>query len=265
MRPQIMAILNATPDSFFEGSRVNVQMAVDKAANYLNEGADILDIGGQSTRPGSVLVEANLEAERVLPVIDAVCKNFPQSRISVDTWYASVAQQALQMGATMVNDISAGDDDLDMLPLIAKTGVQYIAMHKQGQPATMQNNPIYQNVVQDVLAYFKTKKMAFEQLGISNWILDPGFGFGKTTEHNFSLLRNLRALREIGVPVLAGLSRKGMVWRTLNIEISEALNGTTALHMAALMNGADYLRVHDVKEAVQCVTLYQYYSANEFN
>jgi len=258
-----MAILNATPDSFFEGSRVNVQMAVDKAGQMLLEGAHMLDIGGQSTRPGSVSVAAVEEADRVLPVIQAVCKAFPQAVVSIDTWYASVAEQALQLGAKAVNDISAGDDDLDMLPLIAKQGVQYIAMHKQGQPASMQNNPLYNNVVQEILDYFKAKKKRFDELGIHNWVLDPGFGFGKTSAHNFSLLRNLRALREIGVPVLAGLSRKGMVWRTLHIEIEDALNGTTALNMAALINGADILRVHDVKEAVQCLTLYQYYCGNE--
>lgn len=258
-----MAILNATPDSFFEGSRVNVQMAVDKAGQMLLEGAHMLDIGGQSTRPGSVSVAAVEEADRVLPVIEAVCKSFPQAIVSIDSWYASVAEQALQLGAKVVNDISAGDDDLDMLPLIAKQGVQYIAMHKQGQPVSMQNNPVYNNVVQEILDYFKAKKHQFDALGIHNWVLDPGFGFGKTSAHNFSLLRNLRALREIGVPVLAGLSRKGMVWRTLQIEIEDALNGTTALNMAALINGADILRVHDVKEAVQCLTLYQYYCGNE--
>ena len=258
-----MAILNATPDSFFEGSRINVQMAVDRAGQMLLDGAHILDIGGQSTRPGSVTVAAVEEADRVLPVIEAVCKSFPQAIVSIDSWYASVAEQALQLGAKVVNDISAGDDDLDMLPLIAKQGVQYIAMHKQGQPVSMQNNPVYNNVVQEILDYFKAKKQQFDALGIHNWVLDPGFGFGKTSAHNFSLLRNLRALREIGVPVLAGLSRKGMVWRTLQIEIEDALNGTTALNMAALINGADILRVHDVKEAVQCLTLYQYYCGNE--
>ena len=255
--------MNATPDSFYEGSRINVQMAVDRAGEMLKEGADLLDIGGQSTRPGSVPISASEEADRVLPVIQAVCNSFPQSTVSIDTWYAFVASQAVQLGAKVVNDISAGDDDADMLPLIAKTGVQFIAMHKQGQPVSMQNNPVYNNVVQDVLSYFQTKKQVFENLGINNWILDPGFGFGKTTEHNFSLLRNLRDLREIGVPLLAGLSRKGMVWRTLNIQVEDALNGTTALNMLALANGADILRVHDVKEAVQCIKLYSHYSANE--
>jgi dihydropteroate synthase len=258
-----MAILNATPDSFFEGSRVNFQMAVDRAGAMINDGADILDIGGQSTRPGSIALPASKEEDRVLPVIDVVCKHFPQIKVSVDTWYASVAQNAISLGAKAVNDISAGDDDAEMLPLIAKTGVQYIAMHKQGQPASMQNNPVYQNVVHDILDYFKSKKMEFEQLGITNWVLDPGFGFGKTTEHNFSLLRNLRALREIGVPILAGLSRKGMIWRTLNIEVTAALNGTTALNIIALINGADILRVHDVKEAAECRELYKHYIGNE--
>jgi dihydropteroate synthase len=258
-----MAILNATPDSFFEGSRVNVHKAVDLAGSMLLEGADIIDIGGQSTRPGSISISAVEEADRVLPVIQAVCKAFPNSKVSIDTWYSQVAKQALQLGATVVNDISAGDDDVEMLPLIAKTGVQYIAMHKQGQPVSMQNNPGYQNVVQDILSYFKTKKEAFQLLGIHNWVMDPGFGFGKTTNHNFTLLRNLRALCEIGVPILAGLSRKGMVWRTLNVEIEHALNGTTALNMIALINGADYLRVHDVKEAAQCITLFKHYLDHE--
>lgn len=165
-----MAILNATPDSFFEGSRVNVQMAVDKAGQMLLEGAHMLDIGGQSTRPGSVPVAAVEEADRVLPVIQAVCKAFPQAVVSIDTWYASVAEQALQLGAKAVNDISAGDDDLDMLPLIAKQGVQYIAMHKQGQPASMQNNPLYNNVVQEILDYFRAKKS-----GLMSWVFTTGY------------------------------------------------------------------------------------------
>lgn len=252
-----MGIINATPDSFFEGSRVNQNLCAEVAGKMLDDGADVLDIGGQSTRPGAIAIGSTEEADRVLPVVEIIRSCFPDSRISVDTWYADVARQAIAAGAGIINDISAGDDDPDMLPLIASAGVSYIAMHKQGTPETMQINPSYNDVLNDVLTYFRQKKQQLADLGIRDWILDPGFGFGKTTEHNFQILANLNVFQELEQPVLVGISRKGMIWRTLKTSAEQALNGTTALHMAALMNGAAWLRVHDVKEARECIQLYQ--------
>jgi dihydropteroate synthase len=254
---KIMGILNATPDSFFEGSRLIDQKAVDVAGKMLEEGADILDIGGQSTRPGAIPVSASEEADRVLPVLENIAASFSNVAISVDTFYCSVAKQAVIAGANMVNDISAGDDDPEMLPFIAQNNISYIAMHKKGNPQTMQKNPEYKNVTETVIEYFRLKEELFQSLGINQWIIDPGFGFGKTIEHNFQLLREMQAFRTFGKPVLVGISRKSMIWKTLQSTAANALNGTTALHMSALMNGADILRVHDVKEAKECVSLYQ--------
>ena len=251
-----MGILNATPDSFYEGSRIHVGKAIDAAAMMLQEGAHILDIGGQSTRPGAVTVSASEEIDRVLPVIDNILQHFPGTTISADTFYASVAKAAVEAGATIVNDISAGDDDPEMLPFIAKAGVTYIAMHKRGIPLNMQHNPTYNDVVKDVIDYFSNKKILFQNLDINNWILDPGFGFGKTQAHNFQILRELKEFGIFKKPILIGISRKSMIWKTLNSSPEEALNGTTALHMAGLIHGADILRVHDVKAAFECLTLY---------
>jgi dihydropteroate synthase len=251
-----MGILNATPDSFYEGSRIHVGKAIDAAAMMLQEGAHILDIGGQSTRPGAVTVSASEEIDRVLPVIDNILQHFPGTTISADTFYASVAKAAVEAGATIVNDISAGDDDPEMLPFIAKAGVTYIAMHKRGIPLNMQHNLTYNDVVKDIIDYFSNKKILFQNLDINNWILDPGFGFGKTQAHNFQILRQLKEFGIFNKPILIGISRKSMIWKTLNSSPEEALNGTTALHMAGLIHGADILRVHDVKAAFECLTLY---------
>lgn len=252
-----MGILNATPDSFFEGSRIVNQKAVDVAGRMLEDGADILDIGGQSTRPGATLVSAEEEADRILPVIENIVRCFPSVVISVDTFYGSVAKLAVNAGAGMVNDISAGEDDPEMLPFIAERKIPYVAMHKQGKPQNMQDNPVYQNVTFDVVGYFEKKQDLFQSLGIDNWIIDPGFGFGKSIDHNFQLLKNLNLFKQFGKPILVGISRKSTIWKTLGTTAENALNGTTALHMAALINGADILRVHDVHEAKECVTLYQ--------
>ena len=253
----IMGILNATPDSFFEGSRIVNQKAVDVAGRMLEDGADILDIGGQSTRPGAKLVSAEEETDRILPVIENIVRCFPSVVISADTFYGSVAKRAVAAGAGMINDISAGEDDPEMLPFIAACKVPYVAMHKQGKPQNMQDNPVYQNVTADILSYFEKKQDLFQSLGINNWIIDPGFGFGKTVAHNFEMLRNLGEFKKLGNPLLVGISRKSMIWKTLQTSAAGALNGTTALHMAALIHGADILRVHDVKEAKECITLYK--------
>lgn len=259
---KIMGILNATPDSFFEGSRIKPEKVQDLAGKMLMDGADILDVGGQSTRPGAIPVSAEEEINRVLPVITSLVNAFPESIISVDTLYSKVARHALDAGAKMVNDISAGEDDEDMLALVANAGIPYVAMHKQGNPQNMQDNPTYTDVVAEVMDYFKEKDKRYTRLGIQDWILDPGFGFGKTLAHNYWLLKNLAEFKQLNKPILVGISRKSMIWKTLHTTPENALNGTTALHMAALINGADILRVHDVKEAAECVTLYQSLYAN---
>lgn len=257
-----MGILNATPDSFFENSRIKPEKVQDLAGKMLMDGADILDVGGQSTRPGAILISAEEETDRVLPIITGIVEAFPESIISVDTFYSSVAHHAVSAGAKMVNDISAGEDDDSMLEFVANTGIPYVAMHKQGKPQTMQENPIYSNVVAEVMDYFKEKDQCYKGLGIQDWVLDPGFGFGKTMAQNYQLLKNLSAFKQLNKPILVGISRKSMIWKTLHTTPENALNGTTALHMAAVMNGADILRVHDVKEAAECVALYQSLYAN---
>lgn len=256
-RISIMGILNATPDSFFEGSRIVNQKAVDVAGKMLEDGANMLDIGGQSTRPGANLLSAGEEADRVLPVIESLVSVFPKAIISVDTFYSHVARLAVSKGVSVVNDISAGEDDEAMLSFIAESKVIYVAMHKQGKPQNMQENPVYQNVTADVLGYFEKKHDLFKSMGIDNWIIDPGFGFGKTVSHNFELLGNLAKFKALGKPLLVGISRKSMIWKTLQTSADEALNGTTALHMAALIHGANILRVHDVKEALECINLFE--------
>jgi dihydropteroate synthase len=261
--PLVMGILNVTPDSFYSGSRVQqTDDVVQKAAAMIAEGAAILDIGGQSTRPGSTRISSAEESARVIPAIEAVKKEFPSTFISIDTYYASVAKAAVAAGADMVNDISAGEMDAAMLTTVAGLHVPFIAMHMQGNPDTMQKNPHYENIGKEVLDYFITKTTQCKTAGIVDVILDPGFGFGKTITHNFQLLKQMEALQLFKLPVLAGLSRKSTIWRTLNITADEALNGTTVLNTIALTKGVNILRVHDVKEAVEAVRLYSaYYNA----
>lgn len=257
--PMVMGIINTTPDSFHAASRADVDRALHLAERMLEEGASVLDIGGQSSRPGSGSGSAEEEAARVLPVITAVHQRFPEALISVDTWRASVAHDAVECGASLVNDIGAGLLDEAMLPTVAALGVPYIAMHMQGTPATMQQAPYYTDVAAEVTHFLSQRLNAAHQAGIADVILDPGFGFGKTTAHNYTLLRELGRLTSLGVPVLAGLSRKRMINAVLGTTPEEALNGTTSLNTIALLNGASLLRVHDVKEAVQAVKLVQAY------
>ena len=254
-KPVVMGIINVTPDSFYAGSRTGLNELVEKAGRMLEEGAAMLDIGGQSTRPGSTAITAEEEIQRVVPAIQTLFKHFPDALLSIDTYYASVAKAAIDAGAGIVNDISAGFMDAAMLSRVAESGAPFIAMHMQGTPATMQQDPIYENVAQVVLDYFIERIHACRNAGIKDIILDPGFGFGKTTAHNFELLHNMELLHIPSLPLLAGVSRKGMIWRTLGITAEEALNGTTVLNTVALMKGAAILRVHDVKEAVECVKL----------
>ncbi len=260
--PMVMGIINATPDSFFAESRANtVDEALRIAERMLGEGAAILDVGGQSSRPGSAEGNEAEELKRVLPVITAIHQRFPDAWISVDTWRSAVARQAVAAGAGMVNDIGAGLRDEAMLTTVAQLGVPYIAMHMQGTPATMQNDPHYADVAAEVTLFLSGRLLAARQAGIADVILDPGFGFGKTTAHNYALLRELQRIQALGAPVLVGLSRKRMINEILGTAPDDALNGTTALNTIALLNGASILRVHDVKEAVQCVKLAEVYAA----
>jgi dihydropteroate synthase len=255
-RPQVMGILNITPDSFFAGSRTpSVQESVERAGRMLEQGAAILDIGGQSTRPGSTRIGAAEESERVLPVIEAIVRAFPAAVLSIDTYHASVAEAAVKAGASLVNDISGGHMDTAMLPTVGGLGVPYVCMHMQGVPETMQETPQYAEVTRDVLDYFIRRVADCRAAGIRDIILDPGFGFGKTMSHNFELFRNMEALHMAGLPLLIGWSRKSTIWKTLGISAAESLNGTTVMHTLAVIRGAAILRVHDVREAVEVVNL----------
>lgn len=255
----VMGILNVTPDSFFSGSRVGgANTLLRQAEKMLSDGAAVLDIGGASSRPGAAEVPEMEEIRRVLPAIELILQHFPDTIISVDTWRASVATAVLDAGAGIVNDISAGRWDAEIYSVLAKSGCPYILMHAQGTPATMQANPHYNNVVQEVLDFFVQEVGNLHALGVHDIVLDPGFGFGKTIEHNYALLKNLQVFSNVtGLPILAGISRKSMICKVLGVKPDKALNGTTALHMAALQQGARILRVHDVREAAEVIRLYQ--------
>jgi len=256
-QPVVMGILNATPDSFYSQSRVqSVQQAVDAAGAMIDAGAAIIDIGGQSTRPGSERVSFAEELDRVSPVVRAVRQAFPAIWLSVDTYYSSVALACIGLGIDMINDIAAGDDDPKMFKTVIDNEIAYVAMHKKGNPATMQENPQYEDLMGEILGYFQQKKAEYKKSDFANWVIDPGFGFGKTIEQNFELLNQLQKFRQFNKPLMVGISRKGMIWKTLNASPEAALNGTTALHMAALDRGANILRVHDVKEAKECIDLF---------
>ena len=255
--PRVMGILNITPDSFYKGSRYITDKEILKAAaGMLEEGADILDIGGYSSRPGAKDISPEEESNRVLKAIKLITGEFPEAIISIDTFRADIAREAVVgCGAHMINDISGGDADNNMFLTVEKLKVPYILMHMRGDPRTMVNNTAYEDIVTDILKWFGERIFKLKSAGLKDIIIDPGFGFGKTIDQNFELLRRLGDFSITGLPLLAGISRKSMIWKTLNINADEALNGTTALNAIALFNGADILRVHDVKEAVQAVKL----------
>jgi dihydropteroate synthase len=256
-KPLVMGIINATPDSFFSGSRFNnVDEIVAKAEKMLNEGADILDIGGQSTRPGSELISAEEEIERVIPAIKAIAKKNPKAFISIDTFYSRVAAAAVDAGASIVNDISAGSMDNKMIATVAELKVPYILMHMKGTPQTMQQNAIYKDVTLDVLDFFISKTHELQKAGIVDIIIDPGFGFAKTIDQNFELLKNLSVFKMLDKTIMLGISRKSTIYKTLGVNAEESLNGTTVLNTIGLMNGASILRVHDVKEARETIKLF---------
>ena len=259
-KPVVMGIINITPDSFYAGSRKQtIDEALQLANKMLSEGATMLDIGGQSTRPASVRITAEEEMERVIPVIDAVNKEFPNAYISVDTYYATVAEQAVSAGACIVNDISCGTMDENMLQTVGSLRTPYICMHIKGVPETMQQSAVYDDVINEVLDFFIHQKEKCRLYNINDVIIDPGFGFGKTATHNFQLLKNLSLFKMLDKLIVAGLSRKATIYKTLDISAEESLNGTTVLNTLALINGANILRVHDVKEAMQAITLVNEY------
>lgn len=256
--PLIMGIINLTPDSFYSDSRFeatdNVLRQVD---TMLRDGADIIDLGGMSSRPGSAVITEAEERQRVMPALRAVVQRFPEAVISLDTVRAGIAREGVTEGARLINDISAGRLDEAMYVTVGELGVPYVLMHMQGRPETMQQAPVYEDVVVEVLDFFAAEVAKLRACGVHDIILDPGFGFGKAMAHNYQLLRSLHAFQLFDLPVLAGLSRKGMIYRLLDISPEEALNGTTALHVIALQQGCRLLRVHDVKEAVQVRRLWQ--------
>jgi dihydropteroate synthase len=255
-KPLIMGIINSTPDSFFEGSRFTGTDAVlAQAEKMLEEGADIIDIGGQSTRPGSTLLTATEELQRVIESVEAIHKRFPEAFISIDTFYALVAKETVAAGASIINDISAGSMDETMISMVASLNVPYVLMHMKGNPDSMQQSAHYENVTREVLDFFIHRIPIIRNAGIKDIIIDPGFGFGKTITHNFELLRNLSAFKMLDCPILLGISRKSTIYKTLDTDASQALNGTTVLNTVGIENGANILRVHDVKEAREIICL----------
>ena len=255
--PRVMGILNITPDSFYAGSRYNSDKEILRAAIMMSEeGADILDVGGYSSRPGAKDISFEEESARVLKAIKLINRELPDAIISIDTFRSGVAREAVvECGALMINDISGGEADSKMFETVEKLNVPYILMHMKGDPRTMQIKPVYEDVVADILKWFGERIYMLNSAGLKDIIIDPGFGFGKTIDINFELLRRLGDFSITGLPLLIGISRKSMIWKTLDISSEDALNGTTVLNEMALINGADILRVHDVKEAVQTVKL----------
>lgn len=258
--PVVMGILNLTPDSFHAESRqASLDDALRTAEQMLSEGAAIIDVGGASSRPGALEVPLEEERKRVIPVIKALHRHFPEAVLSIDTWRAAIAGEAVGAGASMVNDISAGLMDRDMLATVARLRVPYVLMHMQGDPRTMQHAPTYTDVLAEVVKFLSERLLAAREAGIADVLVDPGFGFGKDRDHNFTLLKGLPAIKQLGIPVLAGLSRKRMINEVLGTRPAEALNGTTVLNTVALLNGADILRVHDVRPAVEAIKLMEVY------
>jgi dihydropteroate synthase len=255
--PKVMGIINITPDSFYTNSRLqNKKDILLKVEQMISEGADLIDIGGYSSRPEAIDITIEDELARTIPAIDAIIKEFPDSIISIDTFRAEVADAAVAHGALMINDISGGKLDANMHSLVARLQVPYIIMHMRGTPQTMKHQANYENLILEIIGYFNEIIYELRELNVKDIIIDPGFGFAKNTEQNFLLLKQLADLRVCACPILAGLSRKSMIYKTLGVTAQEALNGSTALHMAALINGANMLRVHDVKEAVETIKLY---------
>jgi len=257
--PQVMGILNITPDSFYEASRhSNIETAVAQTELFIQQGATLIDIGAQSTRPGANMEGAEIEIDRLIPIIKAISEKYPQQLISVDTFYASVAEAVLEAGVHIINDISCASIDENILAVVAKYKAGYIGMHLTGGIDTMHKVEPREDIIESILSYFESKKKLLAKYGIHDWVIDPGFGFGKTVEENFTIIRKLNTLKQIGLPILLGASRKSSLYKTLGIASKDALNATTIANTVALFNGANILRVHDVKEAVEIIHLLPY-------
>ena len=255
--PKVTGILNITPDSFFDGGKFNSEKKIlIQVEKMLSDGATFIDIGGQSSKPNAGIVTVNDELKRVVPVVDLILKNFPETLISIDTFNSEVAKACIENGASIINDISAGNLDANMLETVARLQVPYIMMHMKGNPQTMQTLTHYDDLVKDILFYFSEKVAKARSFGINDLIVDPGFGFAKNIAQNFELLSKLDLFQMLELPILVGLSRKSMIYKTLNTDVENALNGTSVLNTIALSKGTTILRVHDVKEAVECVKLY---------
>ncbi len=261
--PLVMGVMNLTPDSFYDGGRYRNPMdAIRRAEQVLSEGADIIDMGAASTRPGAGMIDPAAEQQRLLPALKAVRKQFPEAIISIDTYHASTARTALDLGAHMINDVSSGRFDASMFATIAAYRVPYVIMHMPGTPENMQLNPRYKNLIRDIANYFSERVMLLNQMGISDLIIDPGFGFGKTIEDNYRLMAGLDYFSIFGLPVMVGISRKSMINKLLKTDPADALNGSTVLNTIALEKGAQILRVHDVKEAVETIKIIGYLKSN---
>ncbi len=261
-KPRVMGIINTTPNSFYKGSRFQEKDAVlTQVEQFLQEGADFIDIGGHSTKPGAEWVPEAEERNRTIPFIEAILERFPDTFISIDTFRSTIAEESVQAGAAIINDVSGGNLDDTMFETVARLQVPYILMHMQGNPQTMQQNPTYDDVTQEIIRELSSKIENLKKRHLPDVIVDPGFGFGKTLGHNYQLLRQLYVFRELGLPLLVGLSRKSMIKKTLNIPPEEGGNATTVLNTLALEQGAQILRVHDVKPAVEAVTLWQHYQS----
>jgi dihydropteroate synthase len=254
--PRVMGILNLTPDSFYHDSRVStVDDALRRTEAFLNEGAAFIDIGAYSSRPGAAEVSPDEELQRLIPVITAITKKLPEAMLSIDTFRARVAAEAIAAGAHLINDISAGGMDEAMFETIAALQVPYIIMHMKGTPQTMQKQAVYEHLSLEIIDYFSAKIAKLKKLGVHDLIIDPGFGFAKTLDHNYELMSQLQDLQVFGLPILAGISRKSMIYKLLDTTAGEALNGTTVLNTIALLKGASILRVHDVKAAAECIAI----------
>jgi dihydropteroate synthase len=255
--PKVMGILNVTPNSFFDGGKYkNEKEIISQVEKMLSEGATFIDIGAYSSKPSAEFVTEQEEIERIVPAIELILKHFPEALLSIDTFRAEVAKASIESGSAIINDIAAGELDDKMFDVIADYNVPYIMMHMRGNPQTMQSMTQYEDIVKEMLFYFSQKVNKARSLGINDLILDPGFGFAKTTDQNYEVLEKMELFNLLELPVLAGVSRKSMIYKTLNNTAQEALNGTTVLNTIALTKGAKILRVHDVKEAVECVTLF---------
>ena len=254
--PKVMGILNITPDSFYDGgSYKNENAILQQVEKMLLEGATFIDVGAYSSKPGAQHVSEKEELQRIMPVMHLLIKNFPEIVISVDTFRSKVAQETIQAGAALINDISGGRMDDNMFATVAKLQVPYILMHMLGTPQDMQINPVYKNVTTEIISFFAAQIYKLHQLKVNDVLIDVGFGFGKTKDHNFELLKNLELFKSLEAPILTGLSRKSMLYKTLGISAKEALNATTSANTIALLNGTNILRVHDVKEAIEAVKL----------